>query len=123
MDTQTLTSDEVGAAADLVLTTTSTEGLHAIYRRKPSIHVNDQRYKELYPGIFLPLPQVRSGASVGTEDVRELSVLVEELLDPASARNAQLRRNMEAYYPRDGKNGKRVVEVIKNVLKEGTPRV
>ncbi len=116
VDTQALASDEVAAAADLVLTTTSTEGLHAIHRRKPSIHVNDERYKELYPGIFLPLPQVRSGASVGTQDVTELSALVDELLDPTSARNAELRRNMESHYPRDGKNAQRVVEVIKEIL-------
>ena len=118
VDTQALSSDEVGAAADLVLTTTSTEGLHAMYRRKPSIHVNDERHKKLYPGIFLPLPQVRSGASMGTEDVQELSGLVNELLDPLSARNQELLRNMETHYPRDGKNAARVVEVIKGVLKE-----
>lgn len=116
VDTQTLTSDEVGAVADLVLTTTSTEGLHAIYRRKPSIHVNDERYKKLYPGIFLPLPQVRSGASVGTENVAELSALVDELLDPQSARNTELRRAMGEHYPRDGKNAERVVRVVKEVL-------
>lgn len=120
VDTQAFTSDEIGAAADLVLITTSTEGLNAIYRRKPSIHINDERYRKLYPGVFLPLPQVRSGASVGTENVAELSVLVDELLDPQSVRNAELKRNMEAHYPRDGKNAERVVQVIKEVLAENT---
>lgn len=116
IDTQELNTDAVGAVADLVLTTTSTEGLHAIYRRKPSLHINDTRYKPLYPGIFLPLPQVRTGASAGTENIAEAAGLMEVLLDPQSARNQELRRNMETQYPRDGKNAQRVVDVIKNIL-------
>lgn len=116
IDTQKFDTDAVGASADVILTTTSTEGLHAICRRIPSLHINDTRYKALYPGTFLPLPQVKLGASAGTENVSEVPVLLSGLLDVHSDLYTRVRQGMETNYPRDGKNAQRVVEVIKEVL-------
>ncbi|MDO8505872.1 MAG: CDP-glycerol glycerophosphotransferase family protein [bacterium] len=116
IDTDQYDTRAIGAAADMVLTTTSTEGIRAIYRRKPSIHINDVRYQELYPGITLPLPPVKLGASAGTEDVAALPGLMEPLFDSQSTAYRDMRHSMESHYPCDGKNAQRVVDVIKGVL-------
>ena len=60
-----------------------------------------------------PPPPVKLGASVGLDDMNALAREVEELLDPKSAENIELRKHMEESYPVDGKNAERVVNILK----------
>lgn len=118
IDSAKFSTDQVAAAADMIVTTTSTEGLNGIYRRKPTIHITDENMLPMSENldITLPLPVVKLGASVGINDVKELSGSVDSLLGPDRAVYEQLKGNMEKYYPKDGKNSARVVSVINEVL-------
>lgn len=114
-----LSTDEVCMAADLVITTWSTVGLDAIYRRKLSIHILDTKLQNDLPQdviSVLPWPPVRLGASAGVDNVKDLPYVVDRLLDPASELNISLKKNMKKYYPNDGDNTQRVVDVIFDLL-------
>jgi len=113
--TMDLPTDKIGAASDLVINTISTEGLNAIYRRKPSININDPRFTDPYEDL-IPPPSVRLGASAGIEKIEELADCVKKLLDPESKERKTLDKNMKKNYPLDGKNAKRVEGVLKEVL-------
>ncbi|MFA6006957.1 MAG: hypothetical protein WC764_04520 [Candidatus Paceibacterota bacterium] len=103
--------NKVGAASDVVVMIISTEGLNAIYRRKPTVHITDPRFVVPLKGLTPP-PPVTLGASVGLDDVNGLADTVAELLDPESAKNAELRKHMEQNYPVDGKNAQRVADLL-----------
>lgn len=122
VDTRAFSTDQIGAASDLIITTWSTEGLHGIYRRKPTIHLTDTSIMELPAGLTLPLPPVRLGASVGIDDVRQLSHSVNTLLDPESEAVGALRSQMERWYPADGKNAERVARAVHQVISEKPKR-
>ncbi len=114
INTNFLDTDSVGAASDLIITSTSTESLHAIYRRKPNLNIVD---KEL--DIYLPRtmpPTVDLGVSAGIQKSAQLSELLPQLLDQQSGLNRKLKENMERYYPKDGKNAERVASVVRQVL-------
>lgn len=113
VDTADLTTDQVGAASDLVITTISTEGLNAIYRRKPNINIIDTRYSDRGAP-----PSVKLGASFSLDKMDNLVGCVKNLLDPKSKERKALNRGMEENYPVDGKNAQRVVDVLKNLLKK-----
>jgi hypothetical protein len=112
-------NEQMSAAADVVVTTTSTEGLHAVYRRKPSLYIADQNLLKVPPTLNLtpPLPPVRLGASAGIDSIEKLPETLNELIDSKSVLNQQLKEGMEKFYPRDGKNASRVVDVISEILK------
>lgn len=111
VETRDMPTDSVGIASDLVITTTSTEGLHAICRGKPSINIVDQSVIDR-----VSPPSVMLGASFGVDRVENLANCVEKLLDPESKESKELKRNMKKYYPVDGKNSQRVVNAIANIL-------
>jgi len=114
IDTNHLETNSVGAASDLVITSSSTEGLNGIYRRKPTIHVID-RELEYFKSGEIP-PPVTLEASIGVFGFGELSKKVEEALNEKSALRAKIGQNMERYYPRDGKNSQRVAQVVESFL-------
>lgn len=116
VETLGFSTDEISAASDLVITTTSTEGLHAIYRRKPSIHINDPRFVDQSNLDMIPLPPVKLGASIGVDNVDDLAIWVNKLLDTQSEENAVLLKNMDKNYPSDGKNAQRVADILNSVL-------
>jgi hypothetical protein len=116
LNVEEFSSDEVGAAADLVITTWSTEGLKGIYRRKPTIHLSDSSLLDIPAGLELPSPAVKLGASLGVEKTNHLSVNIQELLDEKSPLRRKLFQNMEHYYPADGKNPARVADQVRMVI-------
>lgn len=116
IDTDEFSTNHIGAASDVVLTTWSTEGLHGIYRRKPTVHITDRNFK-IPETLDLPLPPVKLGASVGLDRVDEISEVLPQLLDPNSDLNTKLRQKMEEQYPADGKNAERVANIVRQYLK------
>ncbi|OGF27371.1 hypothetical protein A2477_04000 [Candidatus Falkowbacteria bacterium RIFOXYC2_FULL_47_12] len=114
---QDFTSDEIGAASDVVLTSWSTEGLNGIYRRKPTAHITDRDFS-INAGYDPPLVPVRIGASVGINHMDELVAVLPQLLNTNSPLNHSLREKMEQEYPVDGKNAKRVADIIREYLEK-----
>lgn len=116
VDTDNFSTNDIGAASDVVLTTWSTEGLHGIYRRKPTVHIVDDNFR--VPGnLVWPLPPVKLEASIGIDKVGEVARVLPQLLDKDSILNAKLRKNMEEHYPADGKNAERVANIVRRYLK------
>ena len=115
LDTDEFSTNDIGAASDVVLTTWSTEGLHGIYRRKPTVHITDRNFR-VPEGIELPLPPVTSGASVGLENVADIAQILPQLLDEHSALNKKLQEGMADHYPADGKNAERVAHIVRQYL-------
>ena len=101
-----------GAASDLVILIVSVEGLHAIYRRKPTIHITDPKFTTPQEDLPPP-PPVKLGASVGLDNMDYFAGKAEALLDPESAENTELKKHMEEQYPVDGKNAERVANILK----------
>lgn len=116
VDTDEFSTNDIGAASDVVLTTWSTEGLHGIYRRKPTVHITDNNF-EIPKDVYLPLPPVELGASVGIKKISEIAQVLPQLLDQNSSLNDKLRKNMEKQYPADGKNAERVADIVRQYLK------
>ncbi|HEY4501180.1 MAG TPA: hypothetical protein VJI70_02865 [Candidatus Paceibacterota bacterium] len=102
----------VGAASDVVLLIVSTEGLNAIYRRKPTLHITDPEFVKAQKDLDPP-PPVKLGASIELDDMDGLAATVERLFDPESRENIELKKRMEENYPVDGKNAERVVNILK----------
>lgn len=115
IDSDGFTTDEIGAASDVVLTSWSTEGLHGIYRRKPTVHIIDPKYR-IAEGLELPLVPVNLGASVGIENVDDLADVLPSLLDIKSDLSLSLFKKMEEHYPADGGNAKRVADIVRKYL-------
>lgn len=115
-ETASLTTDEVGAASDLVITSWSTEGLKAIYRRKPSIHYIDASLPNIPANLEVPVPQEGLGASLGATHKEQLPALISQALDPESALRRDLDASMLRWYPVDGKNAQRVSAIVKRFI-------
>lgn len=113
LHSDTMTTSEVNAASDLVITGWSTEGLNAIYRGKPTIHITDKKLQEIPEYLSLPLPPVKLGASIGVDSMDNLSEQMNALNDPDSTLASDLQRLAEKYYPKDGKNTERVIKAIR----------
>lgn len=116
IDTQEFSTNDIGAASDVILTTWSTEGLYGLYRRKPTINIIDHNFK-IEDGLELPLPPVKFGASVGIDTVSKLADVMPDILNPSSHLNQKLKIAMEKYYRTDGKNAERVANVVRQYLK------
>lgn len=112
IDAEQIGINKIGAASDLVMVVVSTEGLNAIYRREPTIHITDTKFVVPQKDLTPP-PPVTLGASVGLDDMSGFATTVERLLDPDSAENEELKKHMEENYPVDGKNAERVVDLLK----------
>ncbi len=107
--------NKIGAASDVVVMIVSTEGLNAIYRRKPTLHITDPKF--MVPQKDLnPPPPVTLGASVGLDDMNGFATTMDRLLDPESVENRELKEHMEEHYPVDGKNAERVATILKAEL-------
>ena len=115
LDTEKFSTNDIGAASDLILTTWSTEGLHGIYRRKPTVHLVDRNFR-IPDGLDLPLIPVKLGASVGIKKADQLKEILPQLLDANSELNNSLREKMEQNYPADGKNAERVANVVRQYI-------
>ncbi len=116
IDTNDFSTDEIGAASDVVLTTWSTEGLHGIYRRKPTAHITDTNFR-IHESLELPLAPVKLGASVGVNKVSDITDVLTQLLNPDSVLNQRLKLKMTEQYPADGKNTERVANIVREYLK------
>lgn len=112
VDVGQLGFNKVGAASDVMTMIISTEGLNAIYRREPTMHITDPRFVIPLKGLALP-PPVKLGASVGLDDMGDFAAMIEQLLDPESSENVELKKRMEENYPVDGKNAERVMNLLK----------
>lgn len=115
LDTDQFTTDEIGAASDIILTTWSTEGLNGIYRRKPTVHIVDNSFR-VPESLELPLVPVKLGASIGASKMNELVEILPQLMDTGSSLNNSLKEKMEKNYFVDGKNAKRVARVVNNII-------
>lgn len=116
IDTDEFSTNDIGAASDVILTTWSTEGLHGIYRRKPTVHITDRNFR-IPESLDLPLPPVKLEASVGIDKIDEIAQVLPQLLNPYSTLNDKLKRKMEEQYPADGKNAERVANIVRQYLK------
>lgn len=116
VDTHDFTTDEIGAASDVVLTTWSIEGLYGIYRRKPTAHIVDRTYA-VPESLESPMVPVKLGASVEVDHISKLAEVLPDLMDPESKLNTSLREKMESEYPADGKNAERVANVVREYTK------
>ena len=116
VDTAEFSTDEIGAAADVVLTSYSTEGLNGIYRRKPTGYISDRNFN-IPEYVNLPLPPVQLGAGAGIDHVEALAQILPQLLDKNSPLNEQLKKGMEKHYVADGNNAKRVANIVNEYLK------
>lgn len=116
IDTDEFSTNDIGAASDVVLNFWSTEGLNGIYRRKPTAHITDSNFN-IPEYVSLPLPPVQLGASVGIDRIEEIERVLPQLLDPNSSLNKELREKMEEQYPADGKNAERVANIVRQYLK------
>lgn len=105
VDTGRYTTDEVGAAADVVVAQRSTYSLKAAARQVPNIAIP----KFIPKGFTLPL--VEAGASLAAEP-RELPWAIGELLQDSSTRLSQLKEGMKPYKV-DGLSAKRVADVVR----------
>lgn len=114
IDTNQFDTDSIGAASDLIITSTSTESLNAIYRRKPTLNIVDKELDEFLPRAMPPT--VGLGVSVGISKANQLFRVLPELLDKKSELNLRLKKNMEKYYSVDGKNAERVAQIVKQVI-------
>ena len=65
IDTEQFGVDNIGAASDAVVVVVSTEGLNAIYRRKPTMHITDPKFTTPQEDLTPP-PPVKLGARCGT---------------------------------------------------------
>jgi hypothetical protein len=110
-----LTTDQISAASDLIMTNWSTEGIHAAYRRIPTLYVNDADVRQPPNEIPYPLPQVTLGAGKAVYKLDELGDALGQLLSSTEEKETMLS-NMEAHYKTDGKNALRVLEVIDELI-------
>lgn len=116
VDTNSYPTSDIGAASDIIITTWSIEGLHAIYRKKKTIHLVDTEFINIPPNVDFPLPHVKLGASVGLTHMSELSGCINELLDDTSSLSTKVTENMARFYNADGKNTERVAQVIYSMV-------
>jgi hypothetical protein len=101
------TSDEIGAASDLIIVRRSTTALHAIYRRIPTVH--------LYDGpLNGPIPPTDCGASP-LVPANDCAASIEQLLKDTPLRRSILAA-MDEHYPIDGNNTTRVTQLINHIL-------
>jgi hypothetical protein len=105
-------------AADVVVTTWSTEGLVAVLRGKPTIYLQDPEFLKPKEDTVLPMPPVSLGAARGLGNIKEVSRVLPPLLVPTSAENGDLRRHMWTHYPQDGRNTERVLRIVRHVIGE-----
>lgn len=103
---------EISAASDLVVTGWSTEGLNAIYRGKPVIHITDQELQDIPSDLTLPLPPVKLGASIGINHIEDLAERINRLNDPDHLIKDRISEAIRKNYPKDGKNTQRVINAI-----------
>ena len=110
--------NKIGAASDIVVLIVSVEGLHAIYRGEPTMHITDSKF--VVPQKDLdPPPPVKLGASIGLDDMNNFAATLDRLLDSESAENRELRKHMKENYPVDGKNAERVANLLKAEMAKG----
>lgn len=115
VDTTGFTTDKVGMAADLVITTYSTTGIEAVQRGVPSIHIliKDILAKS-ESGENVPIPPpVLDGSSLAVYKPEEMAdVLNQALLQPDF-----LRQKMSKWKV-DGHATDRVVDLILKIARE-----
>lgn len=114
LKTNQIETNDIGAASDLIITSTSTEALNAIYRRKPVLNIIDKKL-DIYASREIPV-SVELGASVGISDIIKLPEMLPELLNQQSELNSNLKKNMTRYYMQDGKNAQRVAAIVQQVI-------
>ncbi len=112
-----VTTDEVGAASDLVCMVSSTTMFPAIYRGIPVVSITDPKYIEQKEGA-IPPPPAKIGAIFNLDSLENLPNCVEILLDKNSEERKELIKKMEENYPIDGKNAERVVSVLEGILND-----
>jgi len=118
LETSDFSSDQINVASDIIMTTTSTEGLIGIYRQKPTIHILDKQYggqNEALAPDYVP-PPCLCGASELVLDIGQLAEKIEPLMDRESLARKNLIKNIRENFLTDGKNTERVTTEIENIL-------
>ncbi len=116
IDTTKYTTDQISAASDIVLTTWSTEAIHAMYRGKPTIHIFDDRFRKTPSGSAQEWPPVAMGASLGIDQVEDIANILPTLMNPNNPTYKQIIQGASAVYKPDGKNAARVADVVINTI-------
>lgn len=112
-------TDEVAIATDMVVSQYSTEGIKAVYRKKPTLFMllPDLGAKNLKEVVGMEtLPVIDSGASIGVFKEEDMKSGLEKMLDPASQKAMQ--EAQREHHNLDGQNTKRVIEVIEKLLSD-----
>lgn len=116
LDTGRLTMDQVGCLADLVMTTWSTEALHAVCRGKPVIYVRDPSCMKVEGVNVINPPPVEAGAAMLVGAVAALeSVLGEDFLPVMESDMAStMYADALDFYLMDGENAARVAVDVRD---------
>jgi hypothetical protein len=112
-------TDEVAKAADVIISTYSTEGIKAVYRGKISLFMllPDLGGKGLKDSVGMStLPVIESGSSIGVFGEEDMPGALKNALDPEYQK--VLRAAQEKYHKLDGKNTERVVDLIEEILEK-----
>ena len=105
-------SDEIGYAADLLVSTHSTEGLVSMYRGVPALFVDAK--KETLP------PPVDAETAFWIPDEatpEETQAIFKEAIDDEEKRDENVRKGKE-HFKADGKSAERVTAVVENLISE-----
>lgn len=116
-------ADNIGYAADLLVSSHSTEGIASMYRGVPALYVGIPKngkfsddHKEAYPHGKKPLP-VEVGAAFwidGDSSIEEAGGILKEATEDSKKRNENVLRGREEFLA-DGKATRRFVDVIESI--------
>ncbi len=119
-------NDEIINAADLVVGATSAEIVKACYLRRPTLSIvadGGSNHEILRSRGIERMPTSTCGASLHAETAEQVKEIFSQLYPPngsATALGHQMLKQMEGnqarFYSLDGKNTKRVADVVEGVL-------
>lgn len=118
-------TDEVGYAADLLITTHSTEGIASMYRETPVLYVGipdegelSEKHYEMYPDGQKPLPvEVDAAFWIdGEHSLDEASEVLKTAIEEDETEREERKKKGKENFIADGKAAERVVEVIEEAI-------
>ncbi|MFA5853925.1 MAG: hypothetical protein WC866_02445 [Patescibacteria group bacterium] len=102
IETESQDVNTVVAASDLVLSTWSTEIIHAALRCIPAVYVVDRRYVNPDAGVRFPLPPVHAGAALHCNTVQAAAEFVQKFAgqsigQPVDPQFAIMRKSQQRF--------------------------
>lgn len=107
-----VTNDNIIAASDLVIGRRTTALLHAIHRRKLTIHIDDGTHTG-------PLPPVESGASI-LAPIADIAETITTLLAAENQMHSDLITAMENSYLTDSGSTERIATIVHQILADSS---